>query len=109
MTVVQETKRLIGKPSEQPSQEDKPQSHCQLPCSCAPYLNGTHGILHKNRLDSKVKEEIFYWMEGGSLLIATLPYLSHWVPHLSSEGPHSGQTALETTLGQHFYVPSSQT
>jgi hypothetical protein len=34
------TKRLIGKPSEQPSKEDKSQAHWQLPCSHVPYLNG---------------------------------------------------------------------
>jgi hypothetical protein len=27
---------------------------------------------------------LFYKMNGGSLLMAALPYLSHWLPHLSS-------------------------
>jgi hypothetical protein len=38
----------------------------------------------QNRLGLRMKEEIFYQMDGGSLLMATLPYLSHWLPHLSS-------------------------
>jgi hypothetical protein len=33
----------------------------QLPCSCAPYLHGTHGILHKNRLGLRLKEKILFW------------------------------------------------
>jgi hypothetical protein len=49
--------------------EDKPQPHWQLPCSCVPYLNGIHGILHKNRIGLRLKEEIFYQMDGGSLLM----------------------------------------
>jgi hypothetical protein len=43
--------RLIGKPREQPSQEDKPWPPWQLSFSCVPYLNGIHGILHKNRFE----------------------------------------------------------
>jgi hypothetical protein len=101
--------RLIGKPSQQPSQEDKPQLHWQLSCSCAPYLNGTHSILHKNRLDLKLKENIFYQTDSGSLLMAALPYLSHWLPHLSNSSMkeliQGGGTALETALAQQFYVP----
>jgi hypothetical protein len=45
-----EIERLIGKPSEKLSQEDKPWPHWQLPCSWVHYLNGIHGIHHKNGL-----------------------------------------------------------
>jgi hypothetical protein len=34
------------------------------------------GILNENRLGLRLKEEIFYQMDGGSLLMAALPYLS---------------------------------
>jgi hypothetical protein len=51
-------------------------------CSCVPYLNGMHGIRHKNRLGLRLKEKISYWRDDGSLLMAALPYLSHWLPHL---------------------------
>jgi hypothetical protein len=50
----------------------------------SPFPNGIHGILHKNRLGLKLKEIIFYWMDSGSLLMAALPYLNHWLPLLSN-------------------------
>jgi hypothetical protein len=71
--------RLIGKPSKHPAQEDKPWPHWPLPCSRVPYLNGTYGILHKNRLGLRLKEEVFYQTHDGSLFMAALPYLSHWL------------------------------
>jgi hypothetical protein len=37
----------------------------------------------KNRLGLRQRREIFYQMDGGSLLMATLPSLSHWLLHLS--------------------------
>jgi hypothetical protein len=55
-----EVERLIGRPREQLSQENKPQPLWQLPCPCVPYLNGIHGIFHKNRLGLRMKEKIFY-------------------------------------------------
>jgi hypothetical protein len=63
-----DTVKLIGKPSEKPSQEDKP----QLPCSHTLYLNETHGTHHKNRLASRLRREVFYWVDGGSFPIAVL-------------------------------------
>jgi hypothetical protein len=32
----------------------------------------------------ELKEKIFYQMDSGSLLMATLPHLSHLLPHLSN-------------------------
>jgi hypothetical protein len=39
---------------------------------------------HKNKLGLRLRREIVYRMDGGSLLMATLSYLSHWLLHLSS-------------------------
>jgi hypothetical protein len=45
----------------------------------------------KNSLVLRLKEEIFYQTDGGNFLMVALPYLSHWLPSLSSqfhEGTH---------------------
>jgi hypothetical protein len=60
---------------------------------------GAHDIPHKNRLGLRLKEEIFYRMDGGSLLMAALPYLSHWLPHLS------GSSMKELTQGRQLSRP----
>jgi hypothetical protein len=44
-------------------------------------------------------------MDGGNLLMAALPYLSH-ICQTVPWRTHSGQTALESTLAQHCYVPN---
>jgi hypothetical protein len=64
---------LIGKPSEHSSQEDKPQPHWQLFVPML-YLNGTHGTHHKSRLGLRLRREIFYQADGGSLLTAILQF-----------------------------------
>jgi hypothetical protein len=38
----------------------------------------------EERLGLRLRREIFYQTDGGSLLMATLPYLSCWPLHLSS-------------------------
>jgi hypothetical protein len=78
----------------------------------APYLNGTHSILHKNRLGLRMKEEIFYQTDVGSLLMAALPYLSHWLPHLSSSSMEEltqGRQLSGPPWPSIFMTPSSPT
>jgi hypothetical protein len=71
------------------------------------YLNGTHGTLHKDRIGLRLKEENFYWTDGGSLLMVALPYLTHWLPHLLSSSTkvftQGGQ--LLRSLGPAFLCP----
>jgi hypothetical protein len=55
-----ETKKLIRKPSKKPSQEDKPQPHWQLPCSCAP--------LSEWELWYTSQEQVWFQNERGSFL-----------------------------------------
>jgi hypothetical protein len=38
----------------------------------------------KMKKKKRLRREIFYWTDGGSLLMAALPYLSCWPPYLSS-------------------------
>jgi hypothetical protein len=47
-------------------------------------LTWNHITQHKNRLGLRLRREIFYQTDNGSLLMATLPYLSHWPIHMSS-------------------------
>jgi hypothetical protein len=65
------------------SQEDKPQAHRQLPSSHAVYLNGTHVTHHKNRLGLRLRREIFYQADGGSLPMAILQFQNCLLSHLS--------------------------
>jgi hypothetical protein len=94
-----EIKKLIEKPREQPSQEDRRRPHRQQPCSHAPYLNGTHGILHKNRLCLRMKEEISCPGAWWNLPMAVSQSQSHWLPHLSSS------SMKELTQGGQFLIP----
>jgi hypothetical protein len=68
--------------------------------SC-PLSEWDHGILHNNRLSLRLKEKIFYWTDGGSLLMAALAPTFIKQYH---EGTHSEWTALEVTLALHFYA-----
>jgi hypothetical protein len=58
-----ETERLIGKPSQQPSEEDILASLTAALFLC-PLSEWDHGILQKNRLGLRLKEEIFYQTDG---------------------------------------------
>jgi hypothetical protein len=52
-----------------------------FPCPLAEW-DTWHTI--QERLGLRLRREIFYQMDGGSLLMAALPYLSHWFLHLST-------------------------
>jgi hypothetical protein len=62
-----------------------------------PLSEWDHGILHRNRLGLRLKEKFFYQMDDESL---TPIFFKQF-----HKGTQSGQTVLETTLAQHFYVP----
>jgi hypothetical protein len=55
----------------------------------------------------RLKKDIFYQPDGGNLLMAHChpDSLTPTFVKQFHEGTHSGQTALETTLAQYFYVP----
>jgi hypothetical protein len=54
----------------------------------------------QDRLGLRLKEKIFYQTDGGSVLMATVSYLSHWLPHLSNS---SMKELTEDTLAQHLF------
>jgi hypothetical protein len=60
-----------------------------------------------DRLGLRLKEKVFYWTDSGSLLMSSLipESLAPTLVKQFHEGTHSGHTALETTLAQHFYFP----
>jgi hypothetical protein len=57
-----------------------------------------------------MKEEIFYQRDGGSLLMTELPYLSRWLPHMSSSSMKEvtqGKQLLRQLWLRIFMSPSS--
>jgi hypothetical protein len=58
----------------------------------------------------KTEEGIFYWTDGGNLLMATSPFLSHWFPHLLSSSvkePIQCEQPLRPSWPSTFMSPSS--
>jgi hypothetical protein len=100
--------RLTRKPSKQPSQEDKPQPHWQLPCSCVPLSNWDPWHTSQEQDWFETKGENFLldsWWKFTDGHIAIPESLAPTFVKQFHEGTHSGQTGLETILAEHFYVP----